>query len=128
MPLVDTSLGFGDDAPQTWDDSLGYVPAAVGDPIVNQSSVSWDPSAINPNAGSVDDLLKFGLARLIDAKTRPVAPENVVPRLASEKPAPKTLAVGGVVNSAGFSWQNPLLLGAAGVLVLVLVVNRLKKK
>jgi hypothetical protein len=88
---ADTS---GEAVPQTYDPDVGYSPAEYGDSVVNESSVDWSPGAINPGASSVDDLLKFGLARLVDAKSRPARVENVAPRLAAETRVPVAAAQG----------------------------------
>ncbi|HYC45374.1 MAG TPA: hypothetical protein VED01_07780 [Burkholderiales bacterium] len=47
--------------------------------FTNMPSANWSPSSVNPAANSWGDVLKFGLARVIDAKTRPMYLENTLP-------------------------------------------------
>ncbi|MGQ0750602.1 MAG: hypothetical protein ACT4PS_08715 [Betaproteobacteria bacterium] len=71
---------FDDGSTLTWSNDYGFVASTnATDTLVNQPSATWSPQAANPHAQSWGDVLKFGLARIIDAKTRPVAPENTVP-------------------------------------------------
>ena len=65
-----------------WDSNTGYVASAVTpDYAINAGGANWNPSGANPAAGSWDDVLKFGLSRFIDAKTRPLTPQNTAPVL-----------------------------------------------
>lgn len=77
MPLQTTT--FDDGSTLTWSDDYSYVASTDATDFVNVPSANWSPASANPAAGSWEDVLKFGLARTIDAKTRPVRPENVQP-------------------------------------------------
>ncbi len=71
---------YDDGSTLTWDDDTGFRTASQAtDYQVNRASAAWTPQSVNPAASSWDQVLQFGLARLIDAKTRPVQPENTVP-------------------------------------------------
>lgn len=69
---------FDDGSTYTWSNDYSYQ-ASTESPYVNSPSAVWTPQAVNPAAGSWADVLKYGLARTIDAKTRPLYPENAMP-------------------------------------------------
>lgn len=77
------SLQYSEDSPLlVWDSNTGYVASSVTpDYAINAGGANWNPSGANPAAGSWDDVLKFGLSRFIDAKTRPLTPQNTAPVL-----------------------------------------------
>lgn len=71
---------FDDGSTLTWNTDTGFTYATQStDPLVNQQSANWAPQGVNPAAGSWSDVLKFGLSRVIDAKTRPLAVSNTMP-------------------------------------------------
>lgn len=82
----------------------------------NQASAYWAPSAVNPAASSWDDVLKFGLARVIDAKVRPVTPENTIPYYQRK---PYYSPITGAPVDTG-NWWMWLLLAGVGVGIFVL--------
>jgi hypothetical protein len=97
MP-VNTQI-FDDGSTLSYSEDYGFVSATPGDAVVNRASASWLPGAVNPNAGSWDDVLKFGFSRLIDAKVRPVQSDNaaaVPERVQSLGSALPTASKGGV--------------------------------
>jgi hypothetical protein len=94
---------------------------SYGDDVlpVNQGA-DISPSAANPAAESWTDVLKFGLSRVIDARTRPVSPENTKATLQQAGPAatsPAT-AAGLVANPKA---QQLALLLLAGVVIAAIV-------
>ena len=48
----------------------------------------WDPSTVNPNASTWDDVLRLGVSRTVDAITRPVQLTDTRPTLS--QPATST--------------------------------------
>lgn len=71
---------FDDGSKLMVDDMTGAVSATEA-PWANLPSAVYTPAALNPAAGSWDDVFKYGLSRIIDAKVRPVRPENTQPLL-----------------------------------------------
>jgi hypothetical protein len=65
MTFADSGANWSTPAPESY--------------FVNARSANWSPAAANPAANSWSDVLKFGLARAIDAKTRPLYLENTLP-------------------------------------------------
>jgi hypothetical protein len=74
---------FDDGSTLTWDDQYTTVLATPGtdDVLLNRGSASYSPQGVNAAASTWDDVLKLGFSRAIDAKVRPVRPENTVPVL-----------------------------------------------
>jgi hypothetical protein len=110
-----TTQVFDDGSTLSFTPDYGYVAATERtDTYYNTPSASWGPSAANPSATSWEDVLKFGLARTIDATTRAVKPENTVP-VYKNNPAP----VGGLtVGGVAISLPVLLVIGAIAFLAL----------
>jgi hypothetical protein len=103
---------FDDGSTLTWDANTGFTSAtAATDFGINVQGANWNPSGANPAAGSWDDVLKFGLSRFIDAKTRPLSPQNTAPVLQ------RTGTLGGV--STGTAAGIPMAWVWLGIAVLV---------
>ena len=105
----------------TWDPANGYVSALPESATVNLQNANWNPSAVNPAASSWEQVLQGGLTRLIDAKTRPLIPQNT-------QPVQTTSSAGGV-SAAGLSLpsltsKNALVWIGIAALVLLVAVSR----
>lgn len=105
-----TTQIFDDGSTLTIDDVSGAV-SATDAPWANLPSAVYSPASMNPAAGSWDDVLKFGLSRIIDAKVRPVRPENTQPILTK----PNYRLPGSFDFGALLPW---LVIGAVAVLVV----------
>lgn len=101
---------FDDGSTLTYDDFTGAVSATEA-PYANLPSAVFSPAAVNPAAGSWEDVLKYGLSRVIDAKIRPVRPENTQPILA----ATNYRLPGGLTLGAILPW---LLIAGVGLIVV----------
>jgi len=106
-------LQYSNDSPLiAFDPNTGYSQSvfdANWNPTINVQSANWMPSAVTPGAGSWDDVLRFGLGRLIDAKTRPLMPSNTVP-VTQVRPAGASASL--------MSAQSPLVWVLLGAVVL----------
>ncbi len=115
MAILD-NLAYPGEVEYVYSTDYGYInKSQLADAsVVNRQSIDFSPKAVNANASSWDDVLKFGLARLIDAKTRPIAPQNTQPVLLTDdngKPISGGtslfwLAVGGLVLLAAFGGKS----------------------
>jgi hypothetical protein len=90
------------------------------DTLPTNQGADISPQSANPNAESWMDVLKFGLSRVIDARTRQVSPENTSPRL---KPATSATSSPAAALLADPKVKMALLL-IAGVVVVALVMKR----
>lgn len=91
----------------------GVSATPTTDYAVNRQGAVWTPQSVNPAANSWEDVLKFGMSRLIDAKVRPVVPNNTLPYYQNAySPPPPAFSPGG----AGWAW---LILGAVAVAAVI---------
>lgn len=88
---------FDDGSTLTIDDVTGLV-TSTDAPAYNLASAVWTPQSVNPGAGSWESVLKMGLSRIIDAKIRPVRPENTMPLYSPIGINGMTLGGGGLMN------------------------------
>lgn len=70
---------FDDGSTLTWNDDYSSIWSTDSTDNFNRPSASWAPQGANPAATSWDEVLKYGLARTIDAKTRPQVQSNTLP-------------------------------------------------
>lgn len=103
---------FDDGSTLTWDDQYTTVQAtpATDGAVLNRASAYYSPETVNPNASTWEDVLKLGLSRTIDAKVRPVRPENTVPVLSRTQLAQQQAA-----QNRMFMW-----IAAGGIALLIL--------
>lgn len=106
----------------TWSPDVGFAEAGPADTVVNRQSADWSAGAVQPAAKDWGDVLKFGFARLVDAKTRPVAAQNTAPQLQAVKGAPAPNAVLG--QSAQWGKYVPWVIGGAVVIGGLLLLAR----
>ena len=110
---------FDDGSTLTYDDVTGFT-SATDSPYINNSSAVWSPAAVNPNATTWGDVLAQGFTRIIDAKVRPIRPENTTPILASNRGYYQALQGG----AGGFADLIPWLI--IGGIALVIVPKLIK--
>lgn len=110
---------FDDGSTFSWSPDYGYVAStpATDYPINVSSGVI--PSNVNAGASSWDDVLKFGMSRLIDAGSRGINPTNTYPVL---QPGQRFILPNGQVVGGGIqaSSSGVLLLIAAAAAVFLL--------
>ena len=99
----------------TWDPANGYVDASALPGNANVQNANWNASGANPAASGWDQVLQFGLSRYIDAKTRPLVPQNTVPVQT------RTGILGGTTTAAGVSGGISMQWIWLGIGVLVLL-------
>ena len=106
-----------------WDPASGYVTVApgVGSGYANVQNANWNASGANPAATGWDQVLQFGLSRFIDAKTRPLVPQNTVP--VQTRPGLLGGTSTGAAGSVGGISMQWVWLGI-GVLVLLAAFGR----
>jgi hypothetical protein len=93
------------------------------DVLPTNQGADISPSAANPAAESWLDVMKFGISRVIDARTRPVSPENTKPELQpADRPATSPATAAGLVPDP--KARLALLLIAGVVIAAVLYRNR----
>lgn len=98
---------YDDGSTLTWNDDTGFIASTnATDSLINQQSANWSPSGANPAAGSWEDVLKYGLSRYVDAKTRPLTVSNTVP-----------------VQTTGLFSANPAMPGVLGVNMGAIVIG-----
>lgn len=101
---------FDDGSTLTIDDATGAV-SSTDAPDYNLPSAVWSPGSVNPAASTWDQVLQYGVSRIIDAKVRPVRPENTAPLLQRQ--------VSYLPGSGGFADLLPwLLIGGVALLVI----------
>ena len=109
---------FDDGSTLTFDPGSNSIYSTDATDVYNQASASYGPGAVSSGAGSWEDVLRFGLTRAIDAKVRPVRPENTVPLLSRSPYYVGTAGAGGL--SGMLPW---LIIGG----VVLLVVSKYAK-
>jgi hypothetical protein len=103
---------FDDGSTLSWSDDYGYIAATPSTSYPINSSSGIVPANVNPGSNSWDDVLKFGLSRLIDAGSRGINPTNTYPVL---QPGQTRYIVPGLPVSNG-TWL--LIAAAVGIYLL----------
>lgn len=105
---------FDDGSTLSWSDDYGTVSATDALYPLNRNASGWTPSAVTPGASSWDDVLKFGLSRVVDAKVRGIELQNAAPFLqATPVQQVNPLRAGLFGNGQGNTGLWLLLIGAA---------------
>lgn len=104
-------------APVAYDEYTGWSTPGIGDGQVNSQSADWGAGAVQPAASDWGDVLKYGFARLVDAKVRPLRSDNTAP-------VPQRQAAAPTPNAAGPRSVGLWVAGALGVAALLFLATR----
>lgn len=104
---------FDDGSTLSWSDDYGTVSSTPStDNPINRNASNWNPGSVTAGASSWDDVLKYGMSRVIDAKVRGIELQNAAPVLTYQnQPNPLRGALFGQGNGNTGLWL--LLIGAA---------------
>jgi len=101
----------------TFDPMTGYsyaTPATDEGQNINAAVSGWSPQTFNPAASTYDDVLKLGIARTLDAITRPLELQNGQP--VYQRPAFVRYNTGTAPSGAGAGAGAAVMLGLVAVL------------